>query len=1056
MKKLPKPSEIKGEGSTSPAKPPSPLNITLPSKPAGSIKKETIDLQPDGEGRDLLDETEFRQILCVQGGDKYKLGPVVAEGGMGIVREALDLSCRRIVAIKALPQNREIPKEDVARFIEEAQITSRLEHPNIPPIHELGFDVDKNAFYTMKYVRGVTLTEILLGIRKAKGTYAEQFPLSRLLNIFQKVCDAVAYSHSKGIAHCDLKPDNIMVCDFGEVMVMDWGLACRIGSPLPVEKIRKAQEEEEKEEKETSEPAPGKVDSSARTTTGRILGTPGFIAPERIRGGILVDARSDIYSLGSTLYSILTLRPPISGDNISDLIRRILLGVIRRPADWNHRTDPSSPPPFLPHCPDGRIPEALSDATMKCLELYPDDRFATVQDLQEEVEAYQNGRIWHVMIDEDFKGADPLARWTVIGGECEVRDGELHMARGGPQILAFKGELPIDVRIEFEARQDHVYLNCIGCFLSAVSNATPKELPLTGYKFEIGGFDNSVDIVQRAGHPLVRRQASSLERGKTYRIRFERIGNRLRAIVDNYELFNVLDPDPLSGSDRTVVGLVGWLAKTIISRVKISTLGTPWKSDMLDIAIRQSLKGNYDVAMTLVKEVMESYPDPERLARARAAEQHILRRQQMTRDLDEWQKKLRLAWPDVPFDLRATNDGFTLAVENCGIKDLEPIRGLPLVVLICPNNQIRSLEPLKGMPLTTLNCLGNPISSLEPLRGMPLGTLVCEGCPVESLDPLRGLPITLLNISGGRVRDIEPLRGMPLTFLACWGNRIRSLEPLAGMADLSALYCSTNEIESLEPLRGMSIVSMNCSGNRIANLDPLHGMPLGVLHCGDNLIESLEPLRGMPLKMLSCQANRIRTLEPLRDAPLTSLVCGANLLTNCEPFLEQTPPDDFRYDCDTISVAELKRTRNTWIVDGRGKWHSRHVDILLAVRQNEVNELRKLALEFNGHHYLFVPKTMTWEESRAFCEKLGAHLLTVTSKEENDFVNSCFPNGSWFWFGLKTTEQGHEWTTGEPFTFDNFMDLQQQRKRGPKIFSGRWTADDVAGAHNSFMIEWDN
>ena len=354
MKKLPKPSEIKGEGSTAPAKPPSPLNITLPSKPAGSIKKETIDLQPDGEGRDLLDETEFRQILCVQGGDKYKLGPVVAEGGMGIVREALDLSCRRIVAIKALPQNREIPKEDVARFIEEAQITSRLEHPNIPPIHELGFDVDKNAFYTMKYVRGVTLTEILLGIRKAKGTYAEQFPLSRLLNIFQKVCDAVAYSHSKGIAHCDLKPDNIMVCDFGEVMVMDWGLACRIGSPLPVEKIRKAQEEEEKEEKETSEPAPGKVDSSARTTTGRILGTPGFIAPERIRGGILVDARSDIYSLGSTLYSILTLRPPISGDNISDLIRRILLGVIRRPADWNHRTDPSSPPPFLPHCPDGR------------------------------------------------------------------------------------------------------------------------------------------------------------------------------------------------------------------------------------------------------------------------------------------------------------------------------------------------------------------------------------------------------------------------------------------------------------------------------------------------------------------------------------------------------------------------------------------------------------------------------------------------------------------------------------------------------------------------------
>ena len=114
------------------------------------------------------------------------------------------------------------------------------------------------------------------------------------------------------------------------------------------------------------------------------------------------------------------------------------------------------------------------------------------------------------------------------------------------------------------------------------------------------------------------------------------MGNRLRVVVDDKEVFNVVDPDPLSGSDRTIVGLFGWLAESIITRVKISTLGAPWKSDILDIADRQSLKGNYDVAMALVKEVVESFPEPARLERARNTEQMIKRRQKMTHDLAGW------------------------------------------------------------------------------------------------------------------------------------------------------------------------------------------------------------------------------------------------------------------------------------------------------------------------------------------------------------------------------------------------------------------------------------
>ena len=165
------------------------------------------------------------QILRVEGGQKYTLGRLLAQGGMGAVHQARDLNCRRVVAMKLLPKGQQNQVEDLIRFIEEAQITSQLEHPNIVPIHELGLDADGNVFYTMKYVKGVTLTEILDSIRHGDTATIEQYPLARLLTVFQKVCDAIAFAHSRGVVHRDLKPDNIMVGGFGEVQVMDWGLA---------------------------------------------------------------------------------------------------------------------------------------------------------------------------------------------------------------------------------------------------------------------------------------------------------------------------------------------------------------------------------------------------------------------------------------------------------------------------------------------------------------------------------------------------------------------------------------------------------------------------------------------------------------------------------------------------------------------------------------------------------------------------------------------------------------------------------------------------------------
>ena len=359
------------------------------------------------------------------------------------------------------------------------------------------------------------------------------------------------------------------------------------------------------------------------------------------------------------------------------------------------------------------------------------------------------------------------------------------------------------------------------------------------------------------------------------------------------------------------------------------------------------------------------------------------------------------------------------------------------------------------MPLIGLNISGNPISDLGPLRGMKLGTLICENCPVEDIEPIRDMPLTLLNLSGCRITSIEPLRGMQINFLACSCNPFGTLEPLTDMQSLVGIHCSACNLESLEPLRGLPVSSINCSGNAIRSLEPLSDMPLTVLHCCDNKIEDLEPLRGLQLKMLSCHANKVKSLEPLAGMPLVSLICGQNPLTSVSEF-EDDPPDDFRFDCDGIPDADLEHLLAKWSPVPEFVIHVQNLRVLLALRKNDMKELRSLSSEFEGHHVLFIPKFLCWEEAEAFCRKLGGHLITIASREKNEFVDTLFPNGTWAWMGLYTRSGGHEWVTGEPFEYANFVDPIHEHRLGPKIFSSRWTCDDAPNPHNSFIIEWDD
>ncbi len=154
---------------------------------------------------------------------RYRVESEIARGGMGAVLRAVDCDIQRDVAVKYLLDQTDPKKK--ARFVAEARITGQLEHPNIVPIHELGVDAQGRLYFAMKMVKGRSLGEVLEDLREVPRVAERDWPLSRLLNVFVNICHALAYAHSHGVVHRDLKPANIMIGDFGEVYVMDWGVA---------------------------------------------------------------------------------------------------------------------------------------------------------------------------------------------------------------------------------------------------------------------------------------------------------------------------------------------------------------------------------------------------------------------------------------------------------------------------------------------------------------------------------------------------------------------------------------------------------------------------------------------------------------------------------------------------------------------------------------------------------------------------------------------------------------------------------------------------------------
>jgi len=303
-----------------------------------------------------------------EGGPRYDRLDLLGKGGMGEVWRVRDRELNRGVAMKVLRPDILRSSRGLARFREEAQVASQLQHPGIIPIHDIGRLPDGRVWFTMKEVKGRTLEELLQDHHRSlrQGWGEGTLTLRRLLDAFHRVCETVAYAHARGVIHRDLKPANIMVGDFGEVLVLDWGLAKVLGGDEPHDPLM--------DRVETSSSLDGEADA---TRVGAVTGTPAYMAPEQARGqNHRMGPAADVYALGATLYDVLTERPPYTATTVREMLDQVMAA------------DPIEPPSRVVRHP---IDEELDRITMKALGARPADRYATASELAVDLALWLDG-----------------------------------------------------------------------------------------------------------------------------------------------------------------------------------------------------------------------------------------------------------------------------------------------------------------------------------------------------------------------------------------------------------------------------------------------------------------------------------------------------------------------------------------------------------------------------------------------------------------------------------------------------------------------------------------
>lgn len=510
----------------------------------------------------------------------YQILRPIGKGGMGEVFLAYDTVCGRRIALKRIRTDLSEHVHIHNRFLKEARVTSQLTHPAIIPIYSIHVS-DGAIYYTMPYVEGDTLKQLL---RNARQQEKQQDKIEHiagsipaLIRIFLTICQAIGYAHSKGVLHRDIKPENVIVGKYGEVLILDWGLA----------KLTKQGSKEAEEDKSFVDTIEGHP-LHALTHIGKIVGTIPYMAPERALGSSAT-VQADIYSLGVILYQILTLRSPFQRKNLKEFRKNLAHEVLH---------DPATVAPYRD------VPRILAQIALKCLAFEPAMRYGSVDELLYDLEGYIEGRSeWFLAAeleiankqDWEFQENILIAEHVAITQSPDVAD--------WVSLMISKHSFDQNIKIEADI--------CIGTkglgigFLFSVPEVGERLHLIDGYNLWLSSDLSRSTRLLRSAVEVLHAPDIYLKRNESYRVRIERIGNHVYFYLNGSLQFTYLGLLPVVG---THIGLLARDADFILKNLRVSIGGQNIMINCLAVPDAFLAHKDYAIALSEYRRIGQAFP----------------------------------------------------------------------------------------------------------------------------------------------------------------------------------------------------------------------------------------------------------------------------------------------------------------------------------------------------------------------------------------------------------------------------------------------------------------